>query len=201
VVAHSTGRGETGLELDQRIILHRVPWSHYEILLAVRGDAPVPRIAYCEGELELMSPSLDHEMIKSRIRQLIEAYAALVGIDLWPAGSWTVRSAPKDRGVEPDECYTLGDPRGRARPDLAIEVIWTSGGLDKLDIYCGLEVPEVWLWRDGAIRVFVLHEGRYAESPDSPILPGLEVSLIAELATSSPADALQQLRARYPRQG
>jgi Uma2 family endonuclease len=177
--------------------LHRVPWSHYEILLAIRGEAPVPRIAYCKGELELMSPSLDHEMIKSRIRQLVEAYASLAGIDLWPVGSWTVRSAPRERGVEPDECYTLGDPRGKSRPDLAVEVIWTRGGLDKLEIYRGLEVPEVWLWREGRIRAFVLREGAYTESSESAVLAGLDLGLIAGLATSSPSEAVRQLRARY----
>ena len=114
---------EASERMDQRVRLHDVPWSHYEILLAVKGDASVPRIAYLEGELELMSPSMDHEMIKSRIGRLIEAYAAHQGIDLWPIGSWTVRKAPAKRGIEPDECYTIGDPRMKSVPDLAIEVV------------------------------------------------------------------------------
>jgi hypothetical protein len=52
--------GDSNERADQRVRLHDVPWSHYEILLAVRSDAPVPRIAYLEGEVELMRPSLDH---------------------------------------------------------------------------------------------------------------------------------------------
>jgi hypothetical protein len=28
-------------------------------------------------------------------------------------------------------------------PDIAIEVVWTSGGIDKLEVYRGLDVPEV----------------------------------------------------------
>src|SRR5687768_5589262 len=89
-------------ERDQRVFMHAVPWSHYEILLAVRGEAPVPRMAYLEGELELMSPSREHEIIKSRIGQLVELYGELRGIDLWPVGSWTVRNARVERGLEPD---------------------------------------------------------------------------------------------------
>jgi len=179
---------------DQRVYLHGVPWSHYEIMLAVKGDAPVPRIAYLEGELELMSPSADHEMIKSRIGQLIEAYAAHRGLDLWPVGSWTVHSASAQRGVEPDECYTVGDPRAKRVPDLAIEVVWTRGGLDKLEIYRGLGVGEVWFWREGRIDAYVLREGTYHPSSVSVVVPGLDLQLVARLATASPAVALAELR-------
>ncbi|MBA3397840.1 MAG: Uma2 family endonuclease [Deltaproteobacteria bacterium] len=193
-VTQIKGPGEANERADQRVRLHDVPWSHYEILLAVRSDAPVPRIAYLEGELELMSPSLDHEMIKSRIRQLVEAYAAHRAIDLWPIGSWTIRSAPAKRGAEPDECYTVGDPRTKSVPDLAIEVVWTSGGIDKLEIYRGLGVGEVWFWREGRIDVHVLRDGRYHASDVSVLLPGLDVSLVARLATASPTEALAELR-------
>lgn len=179
---------------DQRVHLHDVPWSHYQILLAVKGEAPVPRIAYLEGELELMSPSADHEMIKSRIRQLIEAYAAHRGLDLWPVGSWTVHNAPAQRGVEPDECYTIGDPRAKRVPDLAIEVVWTRGGIDKLDIYRGLGVGEVWFWRAGRIDAYVLRDGRYQASSASEVVPGLDLQLVARLATASPTEALTELR-------
>ena len=55
---------------DQRIILHGVPWSHDEVLLALRGDAPVPRLTYLRGQLELMRPSQDHERIKTPIARL-----------------------------------------------------------------------------------------------------------------------------------
>ncbi|HWO17233.1 MAG TPA: Uma2 family endonuclease [Kofleriaceae bacterium] len=179
---------------DQRVCLHDVPWSHYEIVLAVKGDAPVPRIAYLEGELELMSPSADHEMIKSRIGQLIEAYAAHRGLDLWPVGSWTVRSAPTRRGVEPDECYTLGDPRQKRVPDLAIEVVWTRGGLDKLNIYRGLGVGEVWFWREGKLDAYAPRDGQYQPISESVVVPGLDLQLVARCATASPAEALAELR-------
>ena len=193
-VTQRTWSTEANEHADQRVYLHDVPWSHYEIMLALKGDAPVPRIAYLEGELELMSPSQAHEMIKSRLRQLIEAYAAHRGIDLWPIGSWTVRAAPARRGVEPDECYTIGDPRLKQVPDLAVEVAWTRGGIDKLEIYRGLGVGEVWFWCEGRIDAYGLREGAYRPSGVSAVLPGLDLQLIARLATASPADALAELR-------
>lgn len=179
---------------DQRIILHNVPWSHYEILLAIRGDDPAPRMAYLEGALELMSPSRDHELIKSMIGRLLETYADEVGVDLWPIGSWTLRRAPRERGLEPDECYTIGDPRLKERPDLAIEVIWTSGGIDKLEIYRGLEIGEVWQWQDGVIRIHLLDGDGYREADRSALLPELDVQLLARLATAPPREALASLR-------
>ncbi|MEG4506483.1 Uma2 family endonuclease [Microcoleus sp. F6_B4] len=37
----------------------------------------------------------------------------------------------------------------KAIPDLAIEVVFTSGGIDKLQLYKRLGIPEVWFWEDG----------------------------------------------------
>jgi hypothetical protein len=36
------------------------------------------------------------------------------------------------RGGEPDDCYIVGADQSKDRPDLVIEVIGTSGGIDKL---------------------------------------------------------------------
>src|SRR5262245_32528524 len=121
-------------EEDQRIFLRGVTWSEYEILLAIRGDRAGVRIAYLEGDLENMSPSVAHAGIRQTIAGLLEAYAVERRIHLNGYGSWTIKLAPKKRGVEPDECYVLGTER-KAAPDLAIEVVWTHGGLDKLEIY------------------------------------------------------------------
>ena len=162
-------------EADQRLVMYNVPWSGYEAQLALRGDAPVPRLAYLDGAMELMSPSREHERLKSSIGRLVEAFAIECGIELSPYGAWTLRAAPKASGLEPDECYIIGTDQAKERPDLAIEVIWTSGGIDKLEIYRRLGVPEVWTWRDGAITVSVLCETGYAPSEASKQLPGIDL--------------------------
>jgi Uma2 family endonuclease len=187
--------GEVVATADQRIVLYDVPWSQYEVLLDIRGEKSRPKMAYLAGALELMSPSVDHEAIAAVIGHLVLSYALEVGVDLQPTRAWTVRSAPRERGIEADESYTLGSFRGRAAPDLAIEVIWTSGGIDKLEIYRGLGVSEVWFWEKGAMTVFVLRGDRYERSDTSVILPRLDVKLIARLATRSVAEAVRELRA------
>lgn len=175
---------------DQRVFL-RMDWAGYQQLLAIRGDRSVPRITYCEGVAELMSPSLDHEYIKTTIGRMLEAWALRANHLCDGYGSWTLTSEAHDRGLEPDECYVVKDLGGARplRPDLAIEVIWTSGGLDKLDIYRAIGVPEVWVWRRGVLRVHQLHQGAYVEREHSELLPTVDRTLLARHALTRPQHA------------
>jgi len=170
--------GEYVPTADQRVVMHGVPWSHYEAQLALRGDASRPRIAYLDGELELTSPSKHHERNKSYVGRLVEAYALERGIDLSPYGSWTLKSAPRQGGAEPDECYIVGVDQDRERPDLAIEVVWTSGGLDKLEIYRRLGVGEVWFLKEGRLEIHLLRGDQYLRADRSALFPDLDVSLL-----------------------
>ena len=165
--------------VDHRTFLHGVSWRQYEELLEMRGDHSAPRIAYLRGEVEIMSPSRPHESIKKTLARLLEAWADELEFELEGVGSETLKSAPKERGAEPDECYLIGGHR-RAMPDLAIEVVWTSGGLDKLEIYRGLGVREVWVWDKDRIQIYVLRRGHYAHSAASAVLPTFDLSLFAK---------------------
>ena len=128
-----------------------------------------------------MSPSSSHERIKSLIGQLLETWALHAGVEVSAYGSWTLRDKAVDRGAEPDECYVVGEigDEDPERPDLAIEVIRTHGGLDKLSVYAPLRIPEVWVWEDGRLAVHVLEEGRYVARERSALLPDLDVSHLA----------------------
>jgi Uma2 family endonuclease len=168
---------------DQRVFLHNVSWEQYEGLLELRGDDPAPRMTYLEGELELMSPSREHETIKTMLGRLLEAYALARGLRLDGYGSMTMKSRPRARGAEADECYTVGGPK--ARPDIAIEVVWTQGGLDKLDVYRGLRVREVWLHRAGRIEVYALRRNAYIRMPRSAVLPDLDLAQLLRYASAS----------------
>jgi Uma2 family endonuclease len=186
--------GEVVATADSRALMHNVPWSHYEVLLALRGERSVPRLAYLEGTLEIMRPSETHERLKSRIGRLVEVYLLHRDLEFEAVGSWTLKSAPELRGAEPDECYKVGDLQGEV-PHLAIEVIWTSGGIDKLAIYERLGIPEVWVWQDGRIGVHVLVDGRYRRRAASDLLPGLDLDhLTALLDEPSASAAIKKLR-------
>ncbi len=163
---------------DHRVILHGISWAHYEMLLMIRGDDTGVRMTYLRGELELMSPSADHEGIKKGLARLLEAYAEEKNVDLNGFGSWTIRKAIQARGIEPDECYMLGS--GKTVPDLAIEVVWTSGGIDKLEVYRGLGVQEVWIWRENTLTVYHLNDGQLIRAESSHLLPELDLALLLQ---------------------
>ena len=177
------------MEHDHIVLFHDLNWSQYEALRAMRGDRSSPRIAFLDGELELTRPSRNHEAIKSQLGRLLEAWAEERGVDLQSYGSWTLEGAAVQRAVEPDECYVVG-AQPRDVPDLAIEVVWTSGGVDKLAIYASLGVGEVWVWQAGAISVHVLRDGAYLRAARSALLPGLildEMLRFVEVANQSAA--------------
>lgn len=162
---------------DGIVVLHGVTWEQYESVLEIRGDRSAPRVCYLRGELELMSPSRSHERIKSMIGRLLEAWAEEREVELSAFGSWTLKRAAEERGAEPDECYVVGG-RETEVPDLAIEVVWTTGGVDKLAIYAPLGVREVWIWQDGAITVHVLRGGAYVQATRSEVLTGVDLKLL-----------------------
>ena len=195
--------GAIAESIDQRVRLHDIAWADFERLVAARGDQCGVRLTYLDGELELMTPSVHHESLKKRLARLIEAYAEEAGVPLEGFGSWTLRSEARRRGAEADECYVIGPIDGLPeRPDLAIEVVWTSGGIDKLDVYRGLGVPEVWIWQDGRLGFHLLRDGVYHPAPRSECLPGMDPALITRcMAASSQTEAVCLLRAeiRQPR--
>jgi Putative restriction endonuclease len=139
-------RGQHDQPAEDHIVrLYGATWDDYQRLLAIRGDHSAPRISFLEGEIEsqassrcvecIVSPSRSHESIKSRIGRLVEVWCLERGVEFSTYGSWTLKNKRSQRGAEPDECYVFGQVANPKRPDLAIEVVWTSGGLDKLEIY------------------------------------------------------------------
>jgi Uma2 family endonuclease len=179
--------------VDQRVFLYGLSWQDLEALLVMRGDQPGVRLAYLDGTLELMTPSHDHEILKKTLARLLEAYAEELDIELEGYGSWTLKGKDEKRAIEPDECYSIGPTK--TVPALAIEVVWTSGGLDKLEIYRRLGVREVWRWKDGRITVFELRDDAWVQTPRSGVLPQVDIALIESLLdTPTQTAAVRALR-------
>ncbi|PSN10333.1 hypothetical protein C7293_28530 [filamentous cyanobacterium CCT1] len=167
------------LDKERRILLHGVSWSQYESLLDVLGDNfPTLRLSYLEGMLEIMTNSSEHEELKKMIGMLVEAYFQETRTRFHAGGSTTFRRAAKQRGLEPDECYCLGQKK--EFPDLAIEVIITSGLINKLEIYRGLGVAEVWQWQAGQFLIYHLRSQGYELTKTSELLPDLDMALLAQ---------------------
>jgi len=185
------------ISIDQRVTLHGVAWAAYEDLLEMRGESSAVRITYLERELELMTPSREHEKLKKRLARIVEAFAEEKGLLLEGFGSWTIRSQALERGAEPDECYVVGstDDENVEVPDIVIEVVWTSGGINKLDVYRGLGVGEVWVWRKGQLAFHLFEGGRYITATRSRLLPDLDSARVAIcMAEASQTAAVATLR-------
>jgi len=142
---------------EQRIILNGVTWQQYNTLVSMFIDQfPALRMTYLEGTLEIMTTSPEHERLKTLIARLLEAYAEERDIELNGYGSATFRREAAVRGLEPDECYCLGELK--AVPSIAIEIVITSGGLDKLAVYQGLGVQEVWFCQSNKLSFYHLQQ-------------------------------------------
>lgn len=182
---------------DNIVLLPNTSWADYQRLLEIRGERSVPRLAYLEGVVEIMSPSNSHEWLKSWIGCLVEAWCMEQGVEFSPCGSWTLENKEAQRGVEPDECYVFGVRRDAPRPDLAIEIIWTHSGLDKLDIYRRLGVREVWIWRHERLTAHALRSDQYQEVPASELLPGLDLAeLTSYLDRPTASQAIREYQSR-----
>lgn len=67
-------------------------------------------------------------------------------------------------------------------PDLAIEVVFSSGGIDKLEAYKRLKIKEVWFWEDGVLEVYYLRgegdEIYYEKIARSEEVKGIDLNLL-----------------------
>ena len=186
---------------EHRFIIYNVGWEGYEALLELFGDDG-PRMNYSKGNVELMSPLIPHEQYSNLIGYMIECLTEELDIPRNALGSTTFKRRMADRGLEPDECYYIANA-GRIRkhqrspdldvdppPDLAIEIEITNSLLDKLGIYAGIGVPEIWRFDGEALIVLLLQpDGTYAESQTSASFPFLPMGEIVRfLHEYDPAD-------------
>jgi Uma2 family endonuclease len=148
---------------EHRVILHNTSWETYE------------RLLYDRGELEIMSPSSEHESTACFVALLVAMLAEEMHVNAYGVGSTTYKRGDVGRGFEPDARFYIRNEervRGKPRidlyvdppPGLVIEVEITSPSLDKFPIYARLGVREVWRYDGTRASIFVLEVGEYAEA-------------------------------------
>lgn len=184
---------------EERFISSGVSWAQYEALLEKLGDSPWYRVTYLEGVLEIMAPSRKHESKKDNIARLLGVYFEETRTRFYGLGSTTFREGMKARGVEPDTCFCIGSEK--EFPDLAVEVVETSGGINKLEVYKGLGVPEVWFWKKGQFEVYRLRDEDYEKVFASELLPNFDLNLLAiYVQNPEPLDAVIEFREKVREQ-
>jgi Uma2 family endonuclease len=169
---------------EHRFVIYNLGWDRYEALLELFGDDG-PRMNYSGGNVELMSPLIPHERFGNLLGFMIESLIVELDIPANALGSTTYKRRLVDRGLEADECYyianagKLGDRRRPdldvdPPPDLAVEIEITHSLVDKLGIYAGIGVPEIWRFDGETLSVLLLQpDGTYTRSETSRSLPFL----------------------------
>jgi Uma2 family endonuclease len=162
-------------------IFPNVSWESFELIEQSFEGIVGVRFAYLDGTLEIMTISPEHEDIKSTIRALVEAYMRILGIRFYMRGSPSLGSRDLGARSEPDESYNLETKK--KFPDLVIEVVITSGGVDKLTGYQRMGVTEVWFWEDGLLTLHHLRTNGYEKVNKSELLPDLPLDIFTRYIT------------------
>ncbi len=159
---------------DQVLSLSGMTWEDYDRLTQESNSY---RLSYSEGIITIVSPSYNHEVIERTISGLITAYCRKYSLPYFPMGSTTLKNPPLT-GKEPDSSYAF-----RTRkpiPDLAIEVVYSSGGTADLDKYKLLGVGEVWFWQNENIKFYRLTSTDYQEIETSDRLSRLSSTFLID---------------------
>ena len=160
------------------VLLYDVSWEQLE-QLDINLVGTGARLTYLDEILEIMSPLSDeHEDSKKTLAMLVEVYMRIKNIRFYSRGSATIGKRENKTRREPDESYNLGTKK--SIPDLILEITVTSGGINKLEIYKRLGIPEVWFWEDGLLSVYCLEAGEYQKIDKSTLLPELDLQLLAK---------------------
>jgi Uma2 family endonuclease len=167
--------------IDQCLTLYDISWSQVEAIEAVLGEVEGVRFIYLDDVLDIMTLSPEHEEYKCTLRALVESYLREKKIRFYMKGSPTLGSEEKKAQKEPDESYNIGSKKDI--PDLVLEVVFTSGGVNKLKLYQRLGVPEVWFWEDGVLSIYHLREEGYEKIDRSELLPDLNIELLNRYIT------------------
>jgi Uma2 family endonuclease len=165
------------LNSDQRIIYAERTWEQFQLIRAGFTEARGIRLFYANQWVEILMPGQPHELFKSIIGLLIETFLIARNCEFEPTGAMDLVR----EGIvfaQADESYSF--PKKQEMPDLAIEIVFTSGNLSKLARYELLGVPEVWFWEDGALALYHRRSLGYEKIDRSelPAFQGLDIQLL-----------------------
>jgi Uma2 family endonuclease len=189
---------------SELIHLSGISWQTYESLLNELTERRF-RLTYHRGNLEIMAPSPEHEFNKKVLGRFVETLAEELKLQIYPLGSTTLKR-PELSGAEPDECFyfrNIGAVRGKKRldlgtdpvPDLVLEIDLTSSSVNRLEIYTGMGVAEVWIYDGYSLVVKQLEGQEYITALNSQFFPGVPIlEMVDFLRQAETIDYLELVR-------
>jgi Uma2 family endonuclease len=182
---------------DRSIIHTDRTWAQFKLIQAGFSEARGIKLAFYHGTIEILMPGQDHEIFSRIIGYLITTYLIDQGSEFVSTGAMDQEKTAV-AFAQADESFCLGDRK--PIPDLAIEVVFTSGTPHKLEKYQALGVREVWFWQDGTLALYHLGASGYDLVDRSHLaeLAALDIALLKRcilIGETSLAQAVQTLRA------
>ena len=178
---------------DQILTITGATWADYQQFDSQENTGY--RVAYFKGEITIVSPGRNHERIAAVINRLIIAYCEKYNIRDFPFGQtrlnvWgqagreaaEARADARRKGMSaktPDLAYAFDIDKDL--PDLAVEVIFTSGDVETLKAsYQRIGISELWIWQDNKITFYCLEADKYTVVKFSKMFNRLESSSFVE---------------------
>jgi Uma2 family endonuclease len=173
-----------------QISIDGITWQDFEGILIDLGEKRTSRITYYQGKLEIMSPLALHERPHRIIAYIITTILTKQERDWEDFGSTTLK-LPEVAGIEPDTCFYIKNADEVRNctslnlakyppPDLVIECDVTSK--TTIGVYQALAVPEVWIYTNNQLTIYVFSDQGYQTTLNSPNFPGLSMTnLIPQL--------------------
>ncbi len=176
---------EIKLEPGSTVTISNISWQEFEKLLEELGEKRSSRIAYSHSTLQIMVPLPEHEKPNDIISDIVKTLLKAKGTRYEPFGSTTFKREGM-AGIEPDASFYIQNYRrmiGRRRlepndppPDLAIETDVTSK--TTIEAYKAIGCPEVWVYNQSKLTIYLLQEGEYVTAQNSPIFPEMAIAQI-----------------------
>jgi Uma2 family endonuclease len=181
---------------DQRIIQSGRTWQQFKLIQEGFVNSPGIKLFYYNGTIEILMPGREHEMFSAVIALLLGIFFVEKDIEFEPTGSMD-QEKEGEAFIQADQSYCIG--ASKPIPDVSIEVIFTSGGINKLARYKALGVPEVWFWEDGVFSLYRLRAEDYQriDRSEIPELTELDFNLLTRcvlMAQTSRLDAAKAFR-------
>lgn len=195
---------------NSSILLSNVSWDEYERISDALGERPWLRVTYDRGKLEIMTLSPEHEMPSRLFTHLISVLTEAIGADYLCFGSTTMRLERISGGLEPDDCYYIGDFSAVAGikrmdlnllppPDLAVEIDISHTSVGKFHIYAGLRVKELWRFDGEAVEFYRLEGDHYVEISTSDAFPFLPTQALPKIIRLGETKGINAMRREFSR--
>lgn len=181
---------ENSLDLSPgaEVILRHQTWADYEELLESRQNNAAIKIYFDAKtqEIRLVSPLPKHGNRSDVITDLVKSLLRYQGLD-WQSFHPITLKRFAQKGLESDVCFYIQNREailGKEEidleidppPDLAIEVDVTSS--TKPEDYNEIGSPELWIYREQTLGIYLFNGQTYQDSDRSPTFPQIPVKQI-----------------------